>query len=119
MRFYSHNVTESRRMKAERDTAASKLHDFSTPAWTVETQILTLEHVAENGLPDCYNDGNWLSSWTTDFYMDFPWTPQAQIVILQAMLEDERLPAIAEKFGDEFDVAGFLRGGLSNAQSQA
>ena len=92
-KFYQHKiegeVTAARKVMAD----AARLFKRGSIEYSVEWGLLTLEHVAVYGLPDCYKQFN---EFLDDFYPGLSYRPSVETKqIMQLILESDRFTAIA------------------------
>jgi hypothetical protein len=98
-RFYKHNIDDSRNRHVEIHKVALKSGPVYSNAWYAECSILQLEHVAINGLPDCYES-------FIDFLCYYPslsWKPEERNRQIRLILDDSRLPSIVERIKADWD----------------
>jgi len=99
-KFYPHHVEDCIRQDKAWEAAADKVGESLTTPWMVERQILHLQHIAENGLPDCYED---FEEFLYDFYPGFAWGDPDREEQIKAVLADARFAAIAEAIQRDWD----------------
>jgi hypothetical protein len=89
--FYKHDIAAAQELRMVLSEQAK--------GSSAEFQILHLQHIAEHGLPDCYDS---FGSFLFDFYPDFSWTPHASMTQMQAVVNDTRFPHIAQQIQNMF-----------------
>ncbi len=106
--FYKHDVEQSRKESAERHRLAQIAFPNSQPHRVVEYQILKLAHIANFGLPDCYES---FQDMLYDFWPDFSWNDKDRVNEVNLVLADSRLDQIAETITREwgYDIIDELK----------
>jgi hypothetical protein len=113
MKTHPHNIEQARAEIQDRRAAAGRLPPDYSPAWFAAYNVLSLQDIADRGLPSC-SDGMGLA-WQCDFWADLPWTDPERDQTIQLMLADPRFEAIRAALLSEYglDLAEELRRGLA------
>jgi len=100
MKFYPHDVGAEQYLSQKRSEQADQWAVPSSCKWYAEYAIQELEHVSNNGLPDCYKT---FFDYLCDFWPDLPWDREGLKATCRLLLDHARLPTIREKILAEWD----------------
>lgn len=73
----------------------NKFHTAGDPEKVIKHQLEAIKGVAEQGLPEIYED---VVSWLHDFYPDFSWNPKGSEIEIRGLMQHPDFKKVAKKF---------------------
>ena len=98
MNFTPEQLAAQAKAKARAEVVETKYEKYSDE-WFVEYNLLHLQEVAAEGLSACYKGS--VDSFMCDLFPDFSWEADRSQSQMRAVLDDERLVAIAAWFREQ------------------